>query len=451
MTEPTATVPTPPHSLEAERAIVGTILVHPPSLDEVGTLRIDDLYHPGHRSILGALRAVSADGKPIDFLTVGDELARAGVRNAPDLVEIASDVRVTGPANIAHHVRIVREKATLRRLFALANELGARAMGGGENVEDLLADAQVLVNNLATRAVMRKPVKLADAVQQTVDDIERREQAAKAGVVIGVPTGIRGFDLMTGGLDAGWLVLGKADTKVGKSAYAGGVLRHAASRGFPVLAFTTEMRTVPYTRRLIAQQGSVNGARLTSGRLVADDWARIHGAAAALTKLPVCIEPERMRTSLACAVARQYRSEFPATQLGLIVVDYLQLIEHDSEDYEREEQAISASALAFKNLAVATGWPVLLLSQVTMVDGKAKARGSRGAEHHADLVLLIERKVDEQDQEENATGQAASLVVDMFRHGPTGSVPMWWQGEFTRFVNPSSDDDRTQEEMAFGA
>ncbi len=211
-----------------------------------------------------------------------------------------------------------------------------------------------------------------------------------------------------------------------------------------MLIFAAEMDLKTSVMRALSSLGEVDGGKMLSGRLDQQDWQAIHRGAKKAHALKIAIRVGKIGTGHLCAVARRWRAKYPDRQV-LVIADYLQILEHDG-DHDREDQAIGASSWALKMLAEQLKCPVLALSQITVVEGKHRTRGSRRIEQDANLVLFVRREDGKADERGE---QAATLSIEFFRHGPTGSYPMIWQGPFTRFVNPTAGDG--QEEMAYGA
>jgi len=455
----------PPHSLEAERAALGGILIKPTSFDELATVLVtDDFFLPAHREIFEALLEMDKRRVPFDPISLADELKTRGALSRLEggeeyLMTLANSVPTA--ENVSLYVRIVKEKATLRRLIAACNEVQSRAFGDFTNYEDFLDEAETAIFKVAqqNRREGFKPV--GDMMPTVLENIEARARDGKE--VTGVPTGFKKFDEMTAGLQAENLIIVAARPGMGKTSWAVNVAVNAAlHHQIPVLIFSLEMSKYELMERMLAGEARIDSSRMRRGMIEYTDWKnRIYPAGGRLSGAPILIDDGASPSILEIrAKARRFKGDpryFPPAQRhpdgreiprqGLIVIDYLQLARGmGGKRDESREREIADISRGLKGLAKDLKLPIIAISQLNRGVEKREEkepqlsdlRESGAIEQDADLVLFIHR--DEMFNPESVEKGKAQLIVRKNRHGATGSVPMTFIKEYTRFENYAEDE-----------
>jgi replicative DNA helicase len=455
----------PPNNLEAERSVLGGVLIKPTAFDEMATVLVaDDFFLPAHREIFDAMLAIEKRRQPIDPISLGDELKVRGSLPRLEggegyLMSLAASVPTA--ENIAHYVRLVKEKATLRRLIAACAEVQSRAYGEFGNYEDFLDEAETAIFKVAQQNRRESFQPVGEMMSDVLEGIEARARDGKE--ITGVPTGFKRFDAMTAGLQPENLVVVAARPGVGKTSWAVNVAVNAAlHHQIPVLIFSLEMSKYELMERMLAGEARIDSSRMRRGMIEYTDWKnRIYPAGGRLAAAPILIDDSAAPSILELrAKARRFRGDpkyFPPPQKGadgreqkrhgLIVVDYLQLARgmggRREDSREREIADISRGLKALsKDLKV----PIIAVSQLNRGLEKREdkrpqlsdLRESGAIEQDADVILFIHR--DEMFNFESTEKGKAELIIGKNRHGPTGSVPLTWIKEYTRFENFADDE-----------
>lgn len=441
----------PPQNLEAEESVLGGVLIDNSALDRALELvEPDDFYREAHRKIMRAMLGLHERNEPVDLVTLSDELRRRGdlqdVGGSPYLVELAE--KVPTAANVAHYARIVRERAVLRSLIETSTEIVTQAYQGRKDVDSFLDEAEHKIFALSERKVKRAFYRLKDLVFESFHTIERLYDRRE--VVTGVPTGFRDLDSMTSGLQKGDLIIVAGRPSMGKTAFALNIGQHAALQGNTgVAVFSLEMSKEQLALRLLCSEARVNMTKLRQGFTGDRDLQALAKAAGRLNDAPIYIDDTPAISLLEMrAKARRLKRDEDA-KLGLIVVDYLQLM-RGSPGADGREQEIASISRGLKALAKELAVPVVALSQlnrqVEQRSGEKKPqmadlRESGAIEQDADVILFLFRPwVYDKAAEE----RAAEVIIGKQRNGPIGTVDVTFMSEFTRF------EDRAEEEIGFG-
>jgi replicative DNA helicase len=453
---------TPPQNLDAERSALGGVLVKPSAIDDLITsLVADDFFVPAHREVFEAMLALDRRRQPIDIISLADELKLRGALPRLEggesfLVALANGVPTA--ENIEHYVRLVKEKATLRRLIATCAEVQSRAYGEFGNYEEFLDEAENAVFKVAQQTRKDSYSTVAEMMSEVLESIEERARERKE--ITGVPTGFTKFDHMTAGLQPENLIVVAARPGVGKTSWAVNVAMNAALlHGMPVLIFSLEMSKFELMERMLAGEARIDSARLKRGQIEYSDWKnRIYPAGNRIAQAPILIDDSGAPTILDIrAKSRRFRSDiryFPQDdnkdkgKLGLIVVDYLQLARGATggRDNSREREIADISR-GLKALAKDLKIPIIAVSQLNRSLEKREdkrpqlsdLRESGAIEQDADMIVFIHR--DEMFNVDSAEKGKAELIVGKHRHGPTGSVSLTFIREYTRFENYADDAD----------
>jgi replicative DNA helicase len=468
---PVAAQRPPPHNLEAEKSVLGAVLIKPAAFDEVATsLQVDDFFFPAHREIFDAMLALDKRRQPLDPMMVIDELKVRGMLprlEGGEAYLLALANAVPTAENVLHYARLVREKATLRRLIAACAEVQSSAYGDFGEFEGFLDEAETKIFKVAQQNRRETYSATGELMEEVLHNLEVRTAERKA--VTGVPTGFTKLDDLTAGLQRENLIIVAARPGGGKTSWAVNVAMHAAlGHKIPVLIFSLEMSKFELMERMLAGEARIDSSKIKRGFLEYADWKnKIHPASGRLAAAPILIDDSSAITIMEIrAKARRFRSDPryfpppppaseghpPPPPLGLIVVDYLQLARGSaSRKDDNRQQEIAEISRGLKALAKDLKIPVIAISQlnreVEKREGKPKLsdlRESGSLEQDADLVLFIHRE----DMAGGDTPDAANptaiaeILIGKHRNGGTGAVKMTFIKEYTRFENYADDPEQ---------
>jgi replicative DNA helicase len=436
----------PPHSMEAEAAVISAALCGDQLPRMVAMLRPEDFYSEAHRRIFEACVALHAGGSNPDVVQVATWLRDAARLEQVGGMAYLTEVLNAAPAaaNAVAYARTVRVKARRRATVAAAQAIaseGYAATGGGDDADYLARSAATMA--AATRMPDAEALKSnADALRTIVLNIQRA--ATTGSTVTGLPTGLDRYDRLTLGLHGTQLTVIAARPGVGKTSIGANIAANIARTGVGVLFFSLEMSRAEILSRQLASIGRIDGTHLKTGRLTPTGWERLHSAAKSVAGLPLWIDE---RTGLTVsdiantALGAIEESAARKTALGLIVVDYLQKIGVPEKDRRKQRyEAVGDIAKGLKQLARDTGMPVIALAQLRRL-GKAEKgkrptmddlRESGDIESEADVVTLLHEPDDEDDRGQGGT---KDLIIEKARGGRTGVVRVAWRPELTLFEN----------------
>lgn len=434
---------TPPHSLEAERAVLGAVLLEPSLLPRaVELLGPEEFYKEGHRKIYAAMLRLFERSEPADLLTVTEELRRAGeldeVGGPATLATLMEEAALA--TQFATYAVIVREKALLRELIRVGRELVEQGFDEGEDVQTLLDRAEQRLFQISERRLTRAAIPVRSLLTRAIEHIEALYHRKE--LVTGLPTGFPRLDELTAGLQRSDFIIVAGRPSMGKTAFALNVAQHVAVRERrPTLIFSLEMSRDQLVQRLLCSEARVDSHRVRTGHLGAGDWDRIVHAAGRLAEAPLFIDDTASLSVLeARAKARRIRAEHG---LELVVIDYLQLMQGRSRA-ENRQQEISEISRSLKALAKELDLPVVALSQLSRavevrgesVPRLSDLRESGALEQDADVIMFLHRPgaYREDPAEENVT----ELRIGKQRNGPLGTVQLVFKAEYTRFESLAS-------------
>jgi len=441
-----------PQNLDAEKGIIGAILINPLTCDDVATiLRPEDFYSEVHQKLYRHLMEMHVSGSGIDLMLLLERLERAGdlvaVGGEAYLGEIVSEVLVT--VHAPQYAEIVRSRAILRDLIRTSAEILRAAYEPTQEPRDIVNRAEEKIFALSDSRNSNQVHKIFDVIQETFSILNSRAE----GAIEGTMTGFIDFDRMTGGLHPGELIILAARPGVGKTSLAMNIADHAAvKQKVPTLIVSLEMSRFELTQRMLAARGRIHFGKLRKAIFSKVEKELLQKAANELSVAPLAIDdsPSRTVTEINAVARRVKRQE---GGLGLIVIDYLGLIEADVPTDPRQEQ-VAKMTRRLKGLARELKVPILCLAQLNRQAELGKGKDSRpqlshlresGAiEQDADVVMFIHReKPDGEDAEGKEEGDTAKadLIVAKQRNGPTGKIELLWFGEYTRFENPSYYDE----------
>ena len=433
----------PPHDLQAEESLLGAMMLSAAAIGEVtGTVTASDFYKPAHGHVFDAVHTLYATGQPADAVTVADELRRAGLLEAVGGTAVLAQILASTPAtaNAGRYARIVEDYSLLRRLIGVAGEIAELGYSVPEDVQKALDRAESLVYDVNERRVTDSMKPLSALLSENLDHIEALHERGTA--ITGTPTGYLDLDLLLSGLQPSSLVIVGARPAMGKTSFALGMLAHSvleAPEPKPCLFFSLEMSHLELTQRLLCSEARVDSHRLRNGQLKGEDWSNISRAMGRLGPAPIYIDDNPNLTIMEIrAKARRLKSQ--VGKLGMIVIDYLQLMTGRSSAENRQVE-VSELSRGLKILARELETPVVALSQLSRnlemrADKRpmlSDLRESGSLEQDADVAMFIYREEIYDPKPENA-GQA-DIIVAKHRSGPTGVVHLAFLPQYTRFAN----------------
>jgi replicative DNA helicase len=443
----------PPHSVEAEQSVIGGLLLDNLAWDRAAELLTEsDFYRHEHRLIFAAIGSLVGAGKPADVVTVNEVLQRLGqAEDCGGLAYLnALAEGVPSAANVRRYAEIVRERAILRKLISASDEIATRAFNTqGQPVPQILDEAETRILRIGEegargQAGFQEMRGLVKALLDRVDELDKNG----AEEVTGVRTGFYDLDRMTAGLQKGDLIVLAARPSMGKTALALNMAEHVAvEEGLPVAVFSMEMGASQLALRLVGSLGRIDQSNLRTGRLRDDEWERLPGAAHKLAQAPVFIdETAALNPAELRARARRLARQYGGT-LGLIVVDYLQLMSGSGGGSEENRATVLGEiSRGLKGLAKELQCPVIALSQLnrsveTRTDKRpmmSDLRESGAIEQDADLIMFIYR--DDYYNKDSKEPGVAEIVLAKQRNGPVGTVKLTFLKPLTRFDNLALDN-----------
>jgi replicative DNA helicase len=433
--------PVPPQNLEAEESVLGAMMLSPGAIGAVSeVLSPFDFYRESHAKVYRAALDLYGQSEPVDAITLVDALEQRGeledVGGRVRIHELATVVPAT--ANAGHYARIVHEMATLRGLIRAGSQIAQLGWDRPGETSDLVDRAEQVIFELSQARVSSEFSHIEALLKEGFERITKLYEAGEE--VTGVPSGFRDLDRLTAGFQPGNLVIVAARPGMGKSAFGLCVASNLAVRAeVPVAMFTLEMSKTEVTQRLMCSEAKVESQRLRTGKLAVDDWPRLTAACDKLAKAPIYIDDTGSITMMEIrSKARRLKSKEPT--LGLIVVDYLQLMTSGAS-VENRVQEVSQISRALKILARDLDVPVLAMSQLSRAVEQrhdkrpilSDLRDSGSIEQDADLVMFIYR--DEYYNEESDQQGLAEIHLAKHRNGPTDSIKLSFLRRYTKYAD----------------
>lgn len=449
----------PPHDEEAEASVLGAIMLAERWFDTISVdvrLQADDFYRPRHRIVFQAMHQLNADSEPIDTLTVAGRLTETGLleeAGGKDYIDTLV-TRIPAIANTKQYAQIVKENAMLRGLIQASHDIQAAVNERDGDPQQLVERAQQLVFEVAQDTHSGELVQLASILHEQIDALE--QQALHGSTVTGTPTGFNDIDELTGGLQGGNLIIVAARPAMGKSALVTNIAENAALKGYPVAIFSMEMSTTELSQRFISSQAKISGDAMRKGQIKKTDWPKVLEAAQAFDQAPIWIDDSSdINITELRAKARRLHGRYLGTPneqtgksgLGLIIVDYLQLLRASDGRDSRVEQVAQMSR-GLKILARELDVPVIAVSQLSRaVENRtpprpqlADLRESGQIEQDADVVCFIYRE-EYYDSDSERLG-LADIIFAKHRNGPVGDVELTFMKHYPKFGNAPSPRDR---------
>jgi replicative DNA helicase len=443
-----------PHNVEAEASILGGIILRNDVLSALDTIEVEDFYDNRHKVVFQAIRNLEAVARPIDVVTLENEIEKAGKLDAIGGVAFLGELTLRVPTvdNVVTYAEIVTDKHQARKLMLAAGEISERGYDDNLEVRDYLDDAEAKIFEVTQRRDKTGPEPLKGLVKKVFSSLDERFKSPDG--ITGVPTGFSDLDSRTAGLQPTELIILAARPAMGKTSFAMSLAQNAATKqsdgsgGWPCLVFSLEMSSTQLAERMLCSEARVDSSALRRGQLQRQDMTNLTYAAAALSRAPILIDdtPALSLRELR-ARARRFRSNkelFGDKKFGLILIDYLQLMRGSPQAAKASrEQEISEISRGLKALAKELNCPVLALSQLNRsleqrTDKRPQLsdlRESGAIEQDADVILFIYRDVVYNKESENP--HLAEVIIGKNRHGATGTIETHFEGRFTRFENLS--------------
>jgi replicative DNA helicase len=441
----------PPQNLEAESSVLGGILLENDAVNVVlELLRAEDFYRESHRKIFRAMIELSNRNEPVDVITLSECLTGRGELEAVGGSAYLASLNdfVPTAANISYYARIVREKSILRHLINAATEVATKGYEGRDNVEELLDSAEKVIFDITEQRIKSSFVKIGDMMKDSIKMVEKLFE--RKTMITGVPTGFKDLDTKTAGLQPSDLIIVAARPGMGKTAFSLNVASHAAFSGYGVAVFSLEMAREQLALRLLCSEARVDNSKVRTGYLSDRDFPKLATAAGKLHDALIYIDDTPAISILELRAKARRLARDRDKKLGLIIVDYLQLMRGTGTAQNREQE-ISEISRSLKALAKELSVPVLAISQLNrrVEDRNDKTpqlsdlRESGAIEQDADVIAFIYREAAYNPKSDDNT---ATITIAKQRNGPTGELNLTFLREFTRFEDYTARDDEFYEE-----
>jgi replicative DNA helicase len=439
----------PPQARELEEAVLGALMLEKDSYSIVGEiLKPESFYDPVHQIIYGAIQGLSMQQKPVDVLTVVEELKRRGELEAaggPVYIAELSE-KVASAAHIEYHARIIAQKYLARELISFSSDVSQNAFDETVDVDDLMQEAEGKLFEISQRNVKKDVIQINPVIKEAMENIQIA--ANRKDGMSGLPTGFKELDKLTSGWQNSDLVIIAARPAMGKTALVLSMAKNIAlDYQQPIAIFSLEMSNVQLVNRLIVNVCQIKGESIKSGRLSDDEWERLDKNHKLLYNAPIYIDdtPSLSVFELRTKARRLVREH----KIRAIIIDYLQLMNASGMNFGSREQEVSMISRSLKGLAKELNIPILALSQLNRgVESRvgterkrpqlSDLRESGAIEQDADIVCFIHRpeyyRITEDEMGNSLVG-IAEIIVAKHRNGPTGIANMRFDGEYARFQN----------------
>ena len=429
-----------PHSVEAEQSVIGSMLMDKDAITTASEIvKGDDFYQPQYGMLFDTMVELHNDGRPVDLVTLQDKLKEKDLPPELSSIEFIRELMSAVPtsANVKSYANIVQEKAVLRRLIKVTEGIANTCYLGKEPVEDIMADTEKQVFNILQNRSGGDYESIKDIVIKTIEGIE--SAAKNGGRVTGVPTGFYDLDYKTAGFQPSDLILVAARPSMGKTAFVLNVAEHAALKEHVATAiFSLEMSKEQLVKRILSMNSKVDSQAMRTGNLEDDDWIKLVESAKDIGNSQLIIDDTPgISISELRSKCRKYKLEH---NLGLVIIDYLQLMSGGKKS-ESRQQEISEISRSLKALAREINVPVIALSQLSRAVEQrpdkrpmlSDLRESGAIEQDADVVMFIYR--DDYYNKDSEDAGVSEIIIGKQRNGPTGTVKLAWLSQYTKFAN----------------
>lgn len=438
--EEKVTTKIPPNDTLAEQAVLGSMLVDKKAvIESIELLKAEDFYREDHKEIYASMLDIYGRGEPIDFLTVKENLKSRGmlekVGSETYLSKLIDSVPTT--SNIESYVKIVEEKSTLRSLIFAANDVIAYGYAETEEVDRIIEMTEKRIFDVLQNRNTRGYASIKDVLVDAFDVIEKLYKSKSN--VAGIESGFKDLDLKTSGLNNSDLIIVAARPAMGKSAFALNIATSvAAKQGVPVMLFSLEMSKEQLVNRILWSEAEIDSMKVRTGKLDSQDWVKLGKASGNLADVPIYIDDTPGLSSAELrAKCRKAKLE---KNIGLVVIDYLQLMESKGRNDSRQQE-ISEISRSLKILAKELNIPVIALSQLSRTPEQrtdhrpilSDLRESGSIEQDADIVMFLYR--DDYYNPETEKKNLAEIIISKNRQGATGTIELAWIPQYTKFVN----------------
>ena len=431
----------PPHDIDAEQAVIGSMLTDKDAVVEaVEILKSDDFYRQDNKTIYEAILNLYNRAEPIDIITVKSELTTLGKLDAVGGLEYLAILpdKVPTTANVERYIKIVEEKSILRRLIKASNELIDLGYAETEDVDTIMDQAEKKVFEISQGKNQKGYTPIKDILVESFAELEKLYNQKEP--ITGVPTGFADLDYKTAGLHNSDLVLVAARPAMGKSAFALNIATNAAVQAkVPTVIFNLEMSKSQLVSRILCSEAMVDSNKVRTGKIEEDDWVKLATALGPLSEAPIYIDdtPGITVTEIR-AKCRKLKME---KDIGLIIIDYLQLVKGSSNKNGSREQEIAEISRSLKILAKELNVPVIALSQLSRAVEQrpdhrpmlSDLRESGSIEQDADIVMFLYR--DDYYNKDSEDKGLTEVIIAKNRSGETGTVKLLWMGSYTKFAN----------------
>ena len=430
-------VRTMPCSIEAEQYVIGSVIFDNECISEViSRLKVNDFYLEQHKLIYNAIISLSNRAEPVDIITLKNELQN--VFDSTGGVEYLTEIRlmVTTTANLKHHIKIIEDMAILRRLIRSCSDIMESGYNANEDVNIILNNAESKIYDVLQNRQMTELYPIREILAENLSNLE--DMLKSQDKTTGVKTGFKDLDYHVNGFQPSDLILIAARPAMGKTSFALNIATNAAVKyNVPVAIFSLEMSKEQLANRILCSEALIESEKMRRAEINGEDMKKLVMTINSLSKAPIYIDDTAGIT--VAEIKGKCKKLKLKNQLGLVVIDYLQLIQGNSREGRQNE--VGENSRLLKILAKELDVPVITLSQLSRASEKREQhrpvlsdlRDSGSIEQDADMVMFLYR--DEYYNEESDKKNVAECIISKFRNGSTGTIELGWRGEFTKFMN----------------
>ena len=431
----------PPNDVEAEQAVIGSMLTDKEAVSAATeVLKPEDFYREDNRIIFEAILSLYGRSEPIDIITLKSELSSMGKFEAVGGLEYIAELpdKVPTTANVEQYIKIVEEKSVLRNLIKTANEIITLGYDQTQEVDSIIDGAEKKIFEVMQKKNQKGYTPIKDILVETFTELEQLYNQKQR--ITGIPTGFSDLDFRTSGLHNSDLILVAARPAMGKSAFALNIATNAAVRAkVPVAIFSLEMSKEQMTSRILCSEAMVDSNKVRTGKIDDEEWGKLAAASGELSEANIYIDDTPGISIMEIrAKCRKMKIE---KNIGLVVIDYLQLVQGSGKRGSSREQEIAEISRSLKILAKEINVPVIALSQLSRAPEQrpdhrpmlSDLRESGSIEQDADIVMFLYR--DDYYNEDSEKKNIAEVILAKHRAGSTGTVELLWLGNYTKFAN----------------